>query len=121
MSRTMRVTVDAERVSIARSIAAMARATTANVALVCVTGRAYLDMADELGCDEVAARHLARVATDVGRPLCVNIPTGAETSTTMFVAPKGWTDERLRGWAAGRHAELEAMFGAATVRDLEDL
>ena len=89
--------------------------------LVCVTGRFYADLADELGGYDAAARHLLRVATNTARPICVNLPTGAETSTTMFVAPKGWTDERLRGWAAGRHEELERVFGPATVRSLEEL
>jgi len=32
----------------------------------------------------------------------------------VFVSPRGWTQERLAGWAAGHHAELEAMFGDAT-------
>ena len=44
-------------------------------------------------------------------------PDGA---TTMFLAPKGWTDERLRGWAAGHDDALQEMFGPATVRPMGD-
>ena len=38
----------------------------------------------------------------------------------VFISPKDWTYERLRGWAAGRHQELESMFGAATGRPVSD-
>ena len=122
MSRTARVTVDAGAVSVARSLATLARASARDGGpLVCVTGRAWADLADELGGDEAAVRYLLKVATNTGRPICVNLSTGTETSTTLFVAPKDWTEERLRGWAAGHHEELEAAFGPATVRNLEDL
>ena len=120
--RTATVTVDAERVSVARSIASLARASARDGGpLVCVTGRAWADLADELGGDEAAVRYLVKVAGNTGRPICVNLPTGTETSTTVFVAPRDWSEERLRGWVAGRHHELEAAFGAATVRSMEDL
>ena len=119
--RTARILSDPARVPPSRALAAAARAAAYDGGpLVAITGRAYLDLIAELGSDEAAARHLARVATNTARPLCVNLPTGPDTSTTVFVAPKGWTDERLRGWAAGHHAELEAAFGPATVRPLED-
>ncbi len=109
---TARLTIDADRVSPSRSIEAVARA--AGRTLVVMTGRSYGELVSELGSDEAAARHLARVATNSGTPIAVNLPTGAETSTTVFVSPRGWSSDRLRGWAAGRHAELEAMFGDAT-------
>jgi len=114
--RTATIAIDAERVSPARSLAALARLSARDgSSLVVVTGRAYGELVDELGGDDAAARHLARVATNVGRPLAVNLPTGADTSRTIFVAPRGWSEERLAGWAAGRHAELEAAFGPASV------
>ncbi len=118
VTRLATLTIDAEHISPSRSIAALARA--AGRTLVCVTGRAYADLVDELGSDEAAARHLARVATNTGRPICVNFETGAETSTTVFVAPTGWSEDCLRGWAAGRHQELEAAFGPASVVRMED-
>jgi hypothetical protein len=112
--RTATVRVDAERVSIARSLAALARmAARDNGPLVCVTGRAFLDLADELGGDEAAARHLARVATNSGRPILVNFET-PDGSRTIVVGPKGWTDQKTAGWIAARHGELEAAFGPAT-------
>ncbi len=119
--RTAHVTIDAERVSIARSLAALARASARDGGpLVCVSHRALADLADELGGYDGAARRLLAIATNTGRPLAVNVPT-EDGSRTMFVAPKGWTEERLRGWAAGRHEELEAMFGPATPVRMEDL
>jgi hypothetical protein len=116
------LSIDPARVRVARSIASLARASARDGGpLVCVTGRALVDLADELGSYDAAARRLLTIATNVGRPLAVNCPTGPDRSQTMFVAPKDWTDERLRGWVAGRHAELEAMFGAAAVRSMEEL
>ena len=119
--RTATVTVDAERVSVARSLAALARASARDGGpLVCVTGRMFDELAAELGGYDRAARYLVKVATNIGRPLAVNIPT-TDGSRTVVVGPKGWTQERTAGWVAARHEALERQFGAATVRDLEDL
>jgi len=116
------LTIDAERVSPSRSIAALARAAAhSGGPLVCVTGRAYGELVGELGSDEAAARHLARVATNSGHPICVNFETGADTATTVFISPKGWSEDRLAGWAAGHHQELERAFGPASVVRMEDL
>ena len=112
--RTVHVAIDAATVSQARAIAATAR----QVPLMVLTGRALADLADladELGGPEAAMRHLTRVATNTGRPIGCNLPT-AEGSSTLFVAPKGWTPERLAGFVAGHHAELEAQLGPATAR-----
>ena len=120
--RAARILSDPAAVRPSRAIAAMARAGAyAGGPLVCVTHRAYADLVAEVGSDDAAARHLARVATNTGRPLAVNLPTGPDTSTTIFVSPRGWSGERLRGWAAGHHEVLEATFGAATVRRGEDV
>ncbi len=59
-------------------------------------------------------RHLLRVAENAQKPILVNFETGEETSRTVALAPRSWTEERLRGWVAGHHEALEAMFGAAT-------
>lgn len=110
------LTIDAARVSPSRALARLARAAaTSGGPLVVITGRAYAELVAELGGPEAAARHLFRVATNTGRPIAVNLPTGPDTSTTVFISPRGWSDERLRGWGAGHHAELEAAFGPATV------
>ena len=79
--------------------------------LLCVTGRALLDLAAELGGVDAAAAFLLAVAEEVGRPVAANVPTGPDTSSTAFVSPPGWTGERLAGWVAGHHAELAAEFG----------
>jgi len=119
--RTAHVTIDAERVSVSRSLAALARASARdNGPLVCVSHRALDDLAAECGGYDGAARRLLTIATNTGRPLAVNIPT-VDGSRTVFVTPKHWSEERLRGWAAGRHEELEAMFGPATLARMEDL
>ena len=108
--------IDAATVSPSKALAATARLAP----LVVVTGRAYGEMLAELGDAEAVIAHLVRVATNVGKPLAVNLPSGPDTSSTIFLGPKGWTEERLRGWAAGRHEELEAMFGPATPARMED-
>ena len=121
MTRRNVATVAVGAVSVARSLVALARAAARDGGpLVCITGRAWRDLADELGGDEAAVRHLLRVATTTGRPLCVNFSI-ERGSRTVFVAPRDWSEERLRGWAAGHHEELEAAFGPATPVRLEDL
>lgn len=107
--------IDAEHISPSRSIAALARAATySGGPLVCVTGRMFAELERELGGPEAVARHLCRVATNAGRPIAVNLPTGADTSRTIFISPRGWSEDRLAGWAAGHHQELERAFGPAT-------
>ncbi len=121
MTRLATLTIDAERVSPSRSLAILARSAASNGGpLICVTGRMFGELERELGGPEGVARRLCRVATNTGRPIAVNFETGAETSTTLFVSPRGWSEDRLRGWAAGRHAELEAAFGPASVVRMED-
>ena len=113
MSSSACITVDAERVSIARSLAALARTAARDGGpLVCVSHRAYDELADELGGYENAARRLCRIATNTGRPLAVNLPT-EDGSRTAFISPTGWSEDRLRGWVAGHHEELEGAFGPA--------
>jgi hypothetical protein len=110
MTRTLYVSIDAAAVSPARTIAATARTGP----LVCLTGRLFRDLADELGGTDAAMRHLLRVSENVQKPIAVNFETGEETSRTVFLAPRSWTQERLRGWVAGHHEAIETMFGAAT-------
>jgi hypothetical protein len=116
LSRSLRVSIDPATVSPARAIAATARTGP----LVCLTGRAFRDLADELGGTVRAMRHLMWVSENVNKPIAVNFPTGGEASRTVFLAPRSWTPERLRGWVAGHHEALEAMFGTARVREESD-
>ena len=110
MSRSLRVSVDTGSVSAARAIAEVARTGPP----VCLTDRLFDDLADEVGGVEPAMRHLVAVAEEVGRPVAVNLETAAGASRTVFLAPCSWTEERLRGWVAGHHEAIEAVFGQAT-------
>lgn len=112
MRRSLHVTVDTASVSTARTIAEMARTGP----LVCLTGRLFRDLSDELGGTEPAMRHLMRVSENAQKPVAVNFETAEDASQTVVLAPRNWTPERLKGWIGGHHEALEAMFGAATLR-----
>ena len=109
MSRAMRITADPRAVCMAAAIRAAPKGTP----LVTVTHRALRDLARELGSMDAAAAWLADLANEIGRPVSVNVPTSEHTSSTVFLPPQGWSQERLRGWAAGKREELEAAFGDA--------
>ena len=109
----MTVTVDAERVSPSKAL----RVAAGSAPLLVVTGRAL----GELGGVEAAVRFLITVATNVGRPIGVNVPTGPDSSRSVLVPPKGWGEERLAGWVAGRHREIEAALGPAVPLRWEDV
>ena len=104
------MTIDAATISPSKTLAMTARLAP----LVVVTGRAYGEMLAELGDAEAVIAHLIRVATNVGKPLAVNLPSGPDTSSTIFLGPKGWSEERVMGWVAGHREALEAAFGDAT-------
>ena len=53
----------------------------------------------------------------VDMPIAVNVERGADASTTAVIAPRSWSQERLKGWTAGKHEALSAMFGPATIRE----
>ncbi len=113
MTSTLRVTVDSDAVSVAEAIAEAAR----HVPFLILTDRLFGDLAHELGGEQEATHHLIRVATNTDKPLAVNVEGLDGASTTAIVSPRGWSQDRLRGWIGGRHEELEALFGAATVRE----
>ena len=110
MSGTLNLRVDPAAVQMSRAIRVAAQASP----LLVITGRAFGDLAAELGGAEAAVGELLSVAESVNRPIAVNMPTGADASSTVFVSPRGWTEERLQGWVAGRHQELEREFGQVT-------
>ncbi len=110
MSRTMRITADASKVSMAASI----RATAQAAPLFLLTVRALADLADELGGMDAAVAFLLGIAESNNRPVAVNLPAPDGSSRTAFLAPRHWTEERLAGWTAGRHQELEDEFGRIT-------
>ena len=110
MTRHLTVRVDPAAVSMARAI----RVAAAGAPMLVITGRAFSDLAAELGGADAAAGHLLELAQQTGRPIGVNFATSEDTSSTVFLPPPGWTEERLAGWVAGHHQDLEAEFGAAT-------
>ena len=83
-----------------------------------VSHRLYAELVAKLGSDEAAVGFLLDLACQVGRPVLLNLPT-KDGSTTVLLAPRGWSDERLRGWAGGLSEDLQAMFGPAELRDME--
>ncbi len=110
MTRTMRVTADASKVSMARAI----RATAQAAPLFLLTVRALGDLAAELGSMDAAVTFLLELAEANNKPIGVNLPAPDGASKSVFVAPRTWTDERLQGWIGGHGAELEAEFGEVT-------
>ena len=106
-SKTLRVVADPAAVSMADAIRAMA----STAPLFVITAQALGDLTDELGSMDAALGYLLRLAEDLGHPIGVNIATGADRSSTAFLAPRSWSDERLAGWIAGHHQALEAELG----------
>jgi hypothetical protein len=54
---------------------------------------------------------------EIEHPIGVNLQGPHGTSQTVVMAPRRWTVERAKGWAAGHHKELERAFGrVASVR-----
>ena len=104
----LRITADPSAVSMARAIRTAAGAAP----LFVLTGRALGDLARELGGMDAASGHLADVAESIGRPVGINLPTGDDSSQTAFLPPRGWSEERLTGWIAAKHREIEDAFGA---------
>ena len=103
MSTTARVTINADQISPAAAVRAAVRATP----LLVLTVRALGDLAEELGGMDAAVSYLLEVAEEAGRPIGANVPA-ADGSRTVFLAPRTWTQERLQGYVAGRHAESGA-------------
>ena len=110
MSGTLNPRVDPAAVQMSRAIRVAAQASP----LLVITGRAFGDLAAELGGFEAAVGELLAVAEANNRPMAVNMPTSEDTSSTVFIAPRSWPPERLSGWIAARHEELGAEFGAVT-------
>lgn len=92
----------------------MIRAACTPGTLAVLSASTFLELSDELGGLEGALLFLVDVATANKTPIALNLPTTADPdgpSTTLCVPPKGWSQERVSGWVAARHQELEAIFG----------
>ena len=100
MSRTLNLQIDPAAVSLAAAI----RQAACVAPLLVIKQRAFADLAAELGGFEAAVGELLSVAESANRPIAVNMPTGQDMSSTVF----------LQGWVAGHHQELAAEFGEVT-------
>jgi hypothetical protein len=79
--------------------------------LLLVNTRAWRHLVRELGGDERALRFLLRQAERTKQPIGINLELEGGESKTYFLAPRGWTQERLAGWIAGHREVLEGEFG----------
>jgi hypothetical protein len=77
---------------------------------------AYADLERECGSTEHTVRWLAALATQHGRVIGVNLPTGPDTSSTVLIPPAGWSRARVHAAVAAAQPSLAAAFGPATVR-----
>jgi len=111
-ARALHVTVDTAQHRPTELIGAVARRGIP----VVLTARMLLDLSEELGGYQQATAWLIGLATETGQPAAVNVPDGPDHTVTVLLALRGWTDEKLKGWAGGMHEELEEMFGPATLR-----
>ena len=109
MSTTARMLVDPTAVSMAATIRTAAHAAPCLV----IQQHALVDRATELGGMEAAAGFLLTITEELDKPIGVNVAIDADRSSTTFLAPGHWAPERLSGWVAGHHVELEAQFGAS--------
>ena len=87
------------------------RRLAATQAAVVVTAKTFSYLRRDCGSERRALKWLATVATETGQPIALNLDDGPDRSVTSFIAPKGWSQEKLTGWIGARHQELEAMFG----------
>jgi hypothetical protein len=78
------------------------------VPLVVLTPRLVAQLEAECGSAEKLRAWLLKLVARRCRPLGVHDPDAAQT---WFWAPPDWTTERLQGYLAGLHGELEAMCG----------
>ena len=100
---------------------AIRRVAAAGQATVVVTAATFSYLKRDCGGSERRALEwLAKLAAETGKPIALNLPDGRDRSVTSFISPPGWSEDRLKGFIAGRHAELEAVLGeVAEVRGVE--
>lgn len=71
----------------------------------------WRDICAERGSPEAAVAWLVGLADRHQRVIAVNMPTGADTSTTAIIAPPGWPQERLAAVVAPVRSLLAEAFG----------
>jgi hypothetical protein len=93
VSGALKVTADPRAVSMAGAIRTAAAASP----LLVLAARALVDLAEELGGMDAAVLRLLELAEANDRPIAANFVTGIGTSSTAFIAPRHWSEERLAG------------------------
>jgi len=79
---------------------------------VVITVRTVQNLSEELGSTDAAFEWLAKLVERHHKPIGVNFPTGPDTSSTVFLTPSIWGQERSEGWVAGAAARLDgSQFG----------
>jgi hypothetical protein len=71
----------------------------------------YRELRQELHSIDAICRWATDLATRLERPVLINVPDRDGTSHTLTLAPSTWSSERLQGYIAGRHEELEEAYG----------
>jgi hypothetical protein len=97
MGPTLTIRADPRAISMAAAIGGLVDSAPVFVG----GGRAFADLARELGSYGAAAEFLRELVERHDKPIALNVPTGPDTSRTIFIAPGSWPGEKLRGWAAG--------------------
>lgn len=69
-----------------------------------------LDLFSELGEWGRVWAWIEALAALVDKPIMCNVQV-ADGSQTAVIPPRGWTHERLGGYIAGFHGQLESAFG----------
>jgi hypothetical protein len=78
---------------------------------VLLTTRAWRTLVAESGHrPERALAFLEKHGAEADKPVLLNLQNEDGTSQTVALA-RGWSQERLMGYVAGMHEELEAKFG----------
>ena len=104
------ILVDGDGFSPSQTVRAMA-----TVGPLVIIGHGMLvELAGELGGYDAAVRFLQRLAAEVGKPVGLNVELPDGSSRTAFIGPPRWSAERLAGFIAGHHVELEEAFGDTT-------
>jgi hypothetical protein len=107
MGPPLTITADATRVSMAESI----RRLVTSVPLFLLTSHALAGLVEELGSWGTAMEFVRGLAEANNRPVAINVPTGPDASSTVFIGPASWSEGRLTGWVAGHRETLERQFG----------
>jgi hypothetical protein len=85
-------------------------ATAGTRAVALLTFSMYRDLVEQTGSDQAAQQFLEELASDVGCPVGVSIPTKGGPHT-VFVPPRGWTEKWLREFVGDSLDAARAAFG----------